>query len=378
MTTLFCGKVYANGEWLENCVIRTADGKITEMVPKSTKPVDALDFSTDICSPGFVDMHIHGAFGVDTMDGNINALKTMSEFLVQHGTTSFLPTTMTASPTAVRKSLEAVHACMKSDMPGTRPLGVHLEGPFINPAAKGAQIESEIHLPTVDWFEEMCGPYMTVAKTITLAPEREGAETLIPYLSTKGIVPVIGHTKATYQQAKESFDWGVRHATHMYNAMTPLHHRDPGVVGALLEDDRVTVELIADLVHVHPAVIKVTLAAKGAQNIALVTDAMSAAGLQAGTYQLGGQDVFMKNGEARLADGTLAGSVLTQDKALQNLAGQGVALEDILEMLTATPARIIGEDHHKGKLALGLDADMTILTEALQVKAVFIAGEQKK
>ena len=378
MTTLFCGKVYANGIWLENCLIRTVDGKIAELIPNSDKPADALDFADDICSPGFVDMHIHGAFGKDTMDGDIEAIKTMSEFVVQHGTTSFLPTTMTASSAAVRQSLEAVHACMKDEMPGAQPLGVHLEGPFINPAAKGAQIESEIKYPAVGEFEEMCGPNMSVAKTITLAPEREGAEALIRFLSDKGIVPIIGHTKATYQQAKESFDWGVRHATHMYNAMTPLHHREPGVVGALLEDDRVTVELIADLIHVHPAVIKVTLAAKGAQHIALVTDAMSAAGLEAGTYQLGGQDVFMKDGEARLADGTLAGSVLTQDKALQNLASQGVALEDILEMLTATPARIISEDHRKGTIAVGMDADLIILTEALQVKAVFIAGNQRK
>ena len=378
MKTLFCGKVYANGEWLENCLIRVAEGKITEIVPNSDKPADALDFSNDICSPGFVDLHIHGAFGKDTMDGDVESIKTMSEFLVNHGTTSFLPTTMTASPAAVRQSLQAVDTCMKSEMPGAQPLGVHLEGPFINPAAKGAQIESEIHLPTVDWFEGMCGPYMAVAKTITLAPEREGAEALIRYLSGRGIVPVIGHTKATYQQAKESFDWGVRHCTHMYNAMTPLHHREPGVVGALLEDERVTVELIADLVHVHPAVIKVTLETKGAQNIALVTDAMSAAGLEAGTYQLGGQDVFMKDGEARLADGTLAGSVLTQDKALQNLAGQGVALEDILEMLTATPARIIGEDHRKGRIAVGMDADLTLLSDEYMVKAVFIAGKQKK
>ncbi|MBI9048950.1 MAG: N-acetylglucosamine-6-phosphate deacetylase [Anaerolineaceae bacterium] len=378
MKTMFCGKVYANGEWLENCLIRVTDGKIAEMIPNSKLTADAIDFSNAICSPGFVDMHIHGAFGHDTMDGDVAGLNTMSAFLMQHGTTSFLPTTMTATSTSVNRSLEEVNQCMHMEQPGARCLGVHLEGPFINPAAKGAQIENQIQLPSVESFDAMCGSNISLVKTITLAPEREGAEALIRYLSKKGIVPVIGHTKATYQQAKDSFDWGIRHATHMYNAMTPLHHREPGVVGALLEDERVTVELIADLVHVHPAVIKVTLAAKGSQQIALVTDAMSAAGLEAGTYQLGGQDVFMKDEEARLADGTLAGSVLTQDKALRNLAGQGIALEDILEMLTATPARIIGEGHRKGKLQVGMDADITILSDALEVQAVFIAGQQKK
>jgi N-acetylglucosamine-6-phosphate deacetylase len=377
MQELFFGKAYVDETWVKNCIIRLQAGVIKEIIPDMQCPENALDYSDCICSPGFIDMHIHGAFGKDTMDGEVESLQVMADFITSHGTTSFLPTTMTANPLDVLRSLDAIDRFMNTTHSGANCLGTHLEGPFINPGAKGAQSEKFIQSLSVAGFKSLVGTHLALVKTITLAPEEEGAEELIRYLTTQQIVPVIGHTMATYEQARESFKWGVRHTTHLFNAMTGLHHRKPGVVGACLEDNAVTVELICDLIHVHPAAIRIVIACKGPQNVAMITDAMSAAGLGAGKYQLGGQDVWMKDGEARLADGTLAGSVLTQDVALQNLAGQGIPLETILEMISATPARILGVSDHKGHIRVGADADLTVLSKDLQVRVVFVAGKQQ-
>ena len=378
MKEIFCGKVYASGTWLENCIIRMQDGKIGAILPNSQAPAGAENFAELICTPGFIDIHTHGSDGRDTMDGTVESLQIMADFVVTHGTTAFLPTTMTASPERILQSLKALDAIMKSKHSGAQILGTHLEGPFINVAAKGAQNEIYIQAPTIENFKRITGDYMHVARTITLAPEIEGARELVPYLAAHGIMPIIGHTKATYDQARESFGWGIRHTTHLFNAMTGLHHREPGVVGAALEDSMVTVELIADMIHIHPAVIRTVIAAKGPQQIALVTDSMSAAGLKDGQYDLGGQAVFVKGEEARLADGTLAGSIITQDIALRNLAAHGIDLGTILQMLTATPAHILGIDAHKGVIRAGMDADLTLLSADLNVEAVYIAGERVK
>jgi N-acetylglucosamine-6-phosphate deacetylase len=378
MKELFCGKVYANGEWLENCIIRMQSGVISELLPNSQKSANALDYSGMICSPGFINIHIHGSKGRDTMDGTIESLQIIADFQASHGTTSFIPTTMTAAVEKVHKSLQAIDQFMKIQKNGSLCLGTHLEGPFINPAAKGAQNGQYIQAPSVDAYKDLCGPYLSVVRTITLAVEQPGAEELIRYLSAQNIVPIIGHTKATYQQARDSFGWGIRHTTHLFNAMTGLNHREPGVVGAALEDDAVTVELIADLIHLHPAAIRIVIAAKGPQQIALVTDSMSAAGLSSGEYELGGQAVFVKNNEARLADGTLAGSIISQDMAVRNLVSVGIPLETILEMSSATPARILGIYGRKGVIHRSGDADLTILSPELEVKAVFIGGELVK
>lgn len=337
---------------------------------------EVIDCKDALVVPGFVDIHCHGGVGVDTMDGKAASIEKLAKFVASNGTGAFLPTTMTMPMGDVRQALKAVDEVMRGDVMGAEILGVHAEGPFINAEKKGAQNGANIAVPSVAAFQEMTGEFEDVVKTITLAPEIEGAEELIRYLKKKGIVAIIGHTCATYEQAMASFDWGVSHCTHLYNAMPGLSHRAPGVVGALFDAKDTTVELIADLIHVHPAALRIAMDVKGIDQVALITDAMEAAGLPDGEYALGGQAVFVKDGAARLANGALAGSTLNQQQALRNVISIGKSLEEALVMLTESPARVIGMETTHGQLAEGYVANVTILNKELYVKQTFVRGKQ--
>lgn len=347
-------------------------------------PTDTAHFDANGCVvlPGFIDLHIHGSAGHDTMDATPESLPAISRFLARHGVTGFTPTTMTAPhpPTlaAVQNVAAALAAALAArpaaPMPGASILGVHLEGPYISPHFPGAQAKENIRPANLAEFGELlaAGPI----KLITLAPEEPGADGLIEAALAAGIRVIIGHSAASYAQAIASFDRGVSQATHTFNAMTGLHHRQPGVVGAVLTDDRIFAQLIADTVHVHPAAMAVLAQCKGPDRLLLITDAIRATGLPDGESELGGQPVFVRDGQCRLADGTLAGSILTMDAALRHfLAATGWPLEKAWPVTSRTPAAALGIDDEYGIIAPGYRANLVILDDNLEVVATIVGGQ---
>lgn len=378
MKILTGGKVYLEGEWKCDVDVVMEDGKILDVAPKGKYAEgEVIDVEGNYICPGFIDIHVHGCKGRDVMDGSVESLEVMAEFMAAHGTTAFLATTTTHGREEIRKSLKAVSDALHKDIKGAQILGVHLEGPFINSEAKGAHDEKYILAPSRESFRELVGDYESIIKRVTMAPDVEGAKELVNYLTGRGIVVSMGHTVGSYEQCMAGFEWGMTHVTHLYNAMSPLRHREPGAVGAAFDRDGVTVELIADLIHVHPAALRIAVAVKGSDSVALITDAMSATGMGDGDYVLGGLEVVVKEGVARLKErGNLAGSTLTQDQALRNMVLIGIPLEDAVKMLTEVPADIIGIGDKKGRIKKGFDADLVILDEKLHVSKVFIKGVQ--
>lgn len=329
-------------------------------------------------SPGFIDIHIHGSNGKDTMDGKTDSLVTIGKTLLKHGVTSFLPTTMTCSPTDINNALSAISTAKNNKLTPNNILGTHLEGPFINGNKIGAQNPVFLQNPTVAKFKEICGNFENIIKIVTLAPELQGAKELIDYLKNKNITVSIGHTDATYEETIKSIDDGISHATHLFNAMTPFNHRNPGCTGGVLNSN-ITAECILDGIHIHYAALEIALKIKSTDNIVLITDAMMACCMKDGKYSLGGQDVFVKNGEARLTSGTLAGSVLTLDKAVRNVKNNlNIPLNELIKLVTLNPAKVIKENHRKGLIAEGYDADLILFDEDINIKTVIVNGEIKE
>lgn len=332
-----------------------------------------FDAEGNVLLPGFIDVHIHGADGCDTMDATPEALAALATFKVRHGVTGFLPTTMTAPVADTLAAVANVAAAGASPGDGARVLGVHLEGPFISPVFPGAQKAEDIRLPDLAELRALveAGP----VRMITLAPEQPGADALMAWLREQGIVIVAGHTNADYDACIAAVDRGVSQATHTYNAMTGLHHRKPGVLGAVLSDDRIYAQLIADNIHVHPAAMRVLARCKGPERTLLITDAMRAAGLPEGEYDLGGQPVTVRDGQCRLADGTLAGSVLTMDRALANfMDASGWSLAHAWPTTSRTPAEALNLGPEFGNIRPGAWADLTLLTADLTVVATIVRG----
>jgi len=334
--------------------------------------MDIIDAQGHYVSAGFIDLHIHGSGGADVMDGTAEALETISSTLTQTGTTSFLATTMTMSSEVIDKALGTVQNSM-GKVSGAEVLGVHLEGPFINASKHGAQDQKYIQRPDLALID----PYLDIVKMITLAPEVEGAESFVRHLHTKHphIILSIGHSEANYEESKKSFSWGVSHATHLFNAMNPYHHREPGIVGAVFEDPEVSCDIIADLIHTHPSTLALTYQVKK-EKLILITDAMRAGCMKCGTYDLGGQSVEVKEGKATLPDGTLAGSVLKLNEALRHmLAHTAMTRITAVNAVTKIPAEKLGVN--KGVLKEGYDADIVIFDEDFSIITTIIAGEQK-
>ena len=330
-----------------------------------------------IIVPGFIDEHIHGAGGADAMDGTPEALSTISEYLAREGTTSFLATTMTQGPENITRALENVRSAMeKGVFPGARVLGVHLEGPFIAAKHAGAQPHEYIVHPDVDAFhayQKAAGGHIRI---VTLAPEEEGGEALIACLAKEGVVASIGHTSATYEQVLRAVLAGASNVTHTYNAQSGLHHREAGVVGAAMLLDELNCEMICDTIHVSVPAIRLVRKNKPADKFTLITDAMRAKGLPDGVSELGGQTVYVKGGEARLADGTLAGSVLRMNAALRNLVEKvGVAFADAVDCCTYNPARNLGLSEDIGSIAVGHRADVTVLSDDFSVIGTVVGGK---
>ncbi len=323
--------------------------------------------------PGFLDLHVHGGGGYDTMDADPEATIGVGRFHARHGTTGFMPTTTTAARDCIRQAVQAVKEASKRPVTGARILGVHVEGPFISPEYPGAQNPEYIIPPDLDFVRELiqCGP----VKLMTVAPEIPGGEDLIRVLSQHHIVPVMGHTACTWLEAQAGSTWGICQATHTYNAMRGLHHREPGALGWVMQDPSIYAQLIADNIHVHPGAMQILVLCKSYSRILLITDAIRAAGLPEGTYDLGSLPVTVRNGACRLPDGTLAGSVLTMERALSNLmAATQSDLAHVWPASSLTAARACGLDHQLGRLKAGYWADLALLTRDLEVAATIVDG----
>ena len=341
---------------------------------------DTIDAKRQWVVPGFIDIHVHGADGYTVMDGTTKAIRTIGRFHASHGTTGWLPTTLTAPIPELERSVRAVQdvKLAESIHDGAAILGLHLEGPFISPDKVGAQNPDFVHIPSVDVMEHLTSIAPGLIRKVTIAPEREGSLDVIRWLTKEGIISSIGHTNGTFKETMHGIEAGATHATHLFNAMRGIHHREGGVVGACLLSEHVVCELIADGHHVRIEVMKLIVRTKGKHNIALITDAIAATGKPDGIYQLGGLDIIVKDGKSILAEGhNLAGSTLTMDVAVRNMVNKvGVSLVDAIEMASTVPARELGYSTSKGKVAVGYDADLTLLDESLSVTRTFVLGKE--
>ncbi len=384
MTTqlLHVGRAFTPTHELRDAAILIRDGVIESIGPRSSLSLPAgaqeINATDKIASPGFVDVHIHGAGGHDVMEGTEDALNAISSMIGAHGTTAFVATTVTADPNAICKSSEDIahyiaqqHARSR---PGAEVLGIHFEGPFISPVRRGVHPPEWIKLPSAALLGKFIAAAQGNALILTIAPELLGALPCIDAARKSGMVVGMGHTDATYEQARAGLARGAHHAIHTYNAMRPFSHRDAGVIGAVLTSPEISAELIADGVHVDETAMRLLLQAKGAGGVILISDGISATGMEDGKYILGGFAVTVSGGVCRNKEGNLAGSTLTLDRALRNIVNLGTSLGDALQMLTLNPAKLLGIEHKKGTLRPNADADVVLLSEALEVMQVFTRG----
>ena len=349
------------------------DEKIRAIVdPTEIGDAEVIDAKGLYVMPGLIDMHIHGYMGFDSDDGNKEDILTMARELAKNGVTSWLPTTMTVGYDTLEAAFESIRQAMKVENDGANILGVNSEGPFICDSKKGAQNPAYIKPCDVDFLKK----HSDIIRVFTVAPEEPGnMEAIRTIAAETSMLISIGHSNADYKTACESIEAGVRHATHLFNAMTPLNHRDPGVVGAALADDRVMTEMIADTFHISADLFGLVAKVKG-DNLILITDCTRAGGLADGEYTLGGQPIFVKGIECRLKDGTIAGSVLRLNNAVRNVRDHtNLPLEQIVRMASLNPARAIGVADRKGSLEAGKDADIVLTDADFQVQRTIIGGE---
>ncbi|WP_238322708.1 N-acetylglucosamine-6-phosphate deacetylase [Gorillibacterium massiliense] len=352
-----------------------AIGRFEDM---DTEGAEIIDAAGGWVMPGFIDIHVHGGGGHDFMESSREAFDGITRFHASHGTTGMLATSVTAPKEAIDKMLAALAEYRTGGSAYAQLLGAHLEGPFISPSYPGAQNPNYIVPPRTDWVEEWTARFPGVVKMISFAPETEGALELASQLAAKGIVAAAAHTNATYDQVEKAVARGLSHAVHTFNAMKGLHHREPGVVGAVLSEDRITAEVIADGHHVHPAGIKLLAKAKPDDRLVLITDAISAAGLPDGPYSLGGLAVTVKDGVARLTGtDTLAGSTLNMMQAYRFAVEViGLDMPRASRLASLNPAKRLGLDAATGSLIPGKQADIVLASADLQVRKVWVQGRE--
>ena len=342
---LMNGTVFTGKSFQKDLRVRMENGRITETGDELTPCAGetAVDLGGDYLLPGFVDVHIHAFHGFDTMRGEPD-IRNMSRKLAETGVSVFCPTTMSAGDDETRTALRGVRSVMQSpETKGARIAGAHLEAPFLSEKHAGAQMKEYFRDPDTVWLESVTEGHPEIVRLITLAPERSGSMEFIRKVSDMGIRLSVGHTDADAETVHLAADCGADHSTHTFNAQTPIHHRSPGVPGAVLTDDRYFCEMICDGIHLNRDIVRLIARCKGAERAVAITDAMEAAGLPDGEYTLGGQKVIVREGAARLEDGTLAGSVLTMPAALENLINRfGILPEDACSMCTSAPAASIG------------------------------------
>ncbi len=368
-------KAYVKDKGLITTDISVENGKISA-IGENLDITDPLPYCEgQAVLPGFIDEHIHGAAGADAMDGDKKSLFTIADALVKEGTTAFLATTMTQSPENIKRALKNVDVCMKEQQSGAKILGAHLEGPFISEKHIGAQPLKYLKDPDVDFFNELSAASGNNIRLITLAPEERGAAELIKAAVHNGATVSAGHTDAGAEQIAEAIKNGLSCITHTYNAMRPLHHRQIGTVGAAMLFDELYAEVICDLIHVSAPAVKLLVKNKPKNKIILITDAMRAKALSDGVSELGGQTVIVNGGEARLTDGTLAGSVLKMNDAVKNMVLKcGVPFTDAVDFATVNPANNLGLKGY-GEIKVGNFADFAVLDGEFNVCATVVNGK---
>ena len=355
------GNVFDGEQFLEGMEVRLTGNIVAETGYdlQASNQEKIIDLAGDYLLPGFVDVHIHAFKGRDTMNGE-EAVRSMSRELFRLGVAGFCPTTMSADEEDTRKAVTGIRAVMDQPEPeGAAVLGAHMEAPFLQEERSGAQRKEFFRDPDWDSFIRMTGGREDTVRLITVAPERDGSEAFIRKAVSKGIRVSAGHTSADAETFHRAVKWGIDHVTHTFNAQTPLKHREPGIPGAALTEDGVYCEMICDGIHLHHDIVQLIARCKGATKAIAITDAMEAAGMPDGDYSLGGQRVIVKDGAARLADGTLAGSVLTMPKTLENLIHRfGIDPAEACAMCTSTPADSIGETRF-GRITAGSPVPLT-------------------
>jgi N-acetylglucosamine-6-phosphate deacetylase len=384
MMALTAATLFTPLERIEQPLLLLDDGAIVEVSARALREVPkqcrVVDFGDGILAPGFIDIHIHGGAGHDVMEFNPNALPAVERLLACHGVSSYFPTTVTApvesTLAALQRLADAIEAADRdrgSCELRARPLGIHLEGPFISHARRGVHPPGNLLSPTLALFERFWQAARGLIRVMTIAPELEGAQEVIAEAARRGVCVSLGHSDADLNTTRRAVAAGARHATHTFNAMRPLDHRDPGIVGVVLTDSRISADIIADGVHVDPAVVQIFLKAKGADAAVLITDAIAATGMPDGRYRLGSLEVEARNGKC-LVDGKLAGSVLTLEHAVRNVMQFArFELQQAVRLATLNPARVAGLTG-RGELSAGAVADFVVLSPGGEVKNTIIRG----
>ena len=367
-------------ERIDDPVVLIEDGRIVSLGARRLielpNAVRRLDFPETVLAPGMIDVHIHGGSGHDVMEADSSALDDMEKHMARQGVTSYLPTTVTAPQDRLLRSLESL--CKRTESSrhggGARPLGIHLEGPFISHAKCGVHPTEHLQKPSPEAFENLWQASGGTIRMLTIAPELPGAIATIERASAAGVCCSVGHSNATYAETIAGISAGALHATHTFNAMRALDHREPGILGAVLSHDQISADIIADGIHVAPAMVKLFIAAKRLERTVLITDAISATGMPDGRYRLGTLEVEVKDGRCD-HHGRLAGSVLTLDRALRNVMSfAGCNLQQALRMATLNPAKLLGISKERGTLTAGSIADIVVLTPSGEVVETIVAG----
>lgn len=336
---------------------------------------EVLDLEGKLLIPGFIDVHIHGADGADAMDGSIESLQKISKYLASKGTTNFLATTLTSSKEMLKKVLSCIGEVQNQEMEGANIFGAHMEGPYFDVEYKGAQNEKYIKMAGMEEIQEYLSVKKDLVKLFALSPNSNNLD-IIRYLVKEGVIVSVGHSAASFEQVMAAVEAGLSHATHTFNGMKGFTHRDPGVVGAVLDSDEITAEVIFDKIHVHPEAVRVLIKTKGVEKVVCITDSMSATGLPCGRYKLGELDVNVVDNQARLSsNGALAGSVLTMDKAFRHLLELGYNLMDAVKLTSTNVAKEFRLN--TGMIRVGKDADLVVLDEKHEVKMTIVKGKIK-
>ena len=386
MIAITASTLFTPLERIEQPLLLMDDGSIVEVTSRAAREVPTnirlVDFADGILAPGFIDLHIHGGAGHDVMEAGAGALPPVERLLVSHGVSSYFPTTVTAPLDATLSTLtqlaDAIEAAERSPQPQNgelraRPLGIHLEGPFISHKRRGVHPPENLLAPSPAAFDRFWQAARGHIRVLTIAPELPGALEVIKLASSRGVCVSLGHSNADLDAARAGFAAGARHATHTFNAMRPLDHRDPGILGEVLTDSRLSAEIIADGIHVDPVIVQLFLKAKGPEAAVLITDATAATGMPDGRYRLGSLEVEVKDGRCMVGD-SLAGSVLTMDRAVRNVMQFAQwDLQPAVRLATLNPARVAGVKSG-GTLQAGAPADLVVLSPSGEVRKTIIRG----
>ena len=363
--------------------ILTADGIIRDIIDRKS-PVKAetleaensIDLDGKYVVPGFIDVHIHGSNGADAMDGTAEALKTISSYIATKGTTKFLATTLTSSKEELINVLKIAADLQNKELDGATIFGVHMEGPYFDIEYKGAQNEKYMKPATEKEIKDYLDVKPGLVKMMSLSPHTEQSIETVKFLKENGVIVSVGHSAAKFNDVMKAVDAGLSHSTHTFNGMRGINHREPGVAGAVLISDKINAEVIFDKIHIHPEIVRLMIKAKGTDKVVCITDAMAATGLPNGDYKLGELDVYVKDGEARLkSNDSLAGSVLTMDKAFKHVIELGYPIYEAVKLTSTNAAIEFGLN--AGAIEVGKEADFTVLDDSYNVDMTIVNGNIK-